>query len=322
LAASAQSFSNHKISLNPRFGTRKSRRSRTFDRRWRTSYYRPRPVRWRNDGAAPMHPSRFIYTPSPPGDLAMFAKLLCRVLVAAALGLGLIGASDAQQVVRVGSTPTGIPFTFLDTKTNQISGIMVDIIKEIGKDQGFTAEVSPMTFSTLIASLQANKIDVIAAAMYITAPRQEIVDFSDPIYTYGDGLVVSAKDPKDYKTLEDLKGEVVGAQIGTAYVKPLQDSGLFKEIKVYDSIPDIIRDVNIGRIKAGFADYPIVAYQIAQGGYPEARVAKNYKSMLVGSVGIAVRKGDKAMLDKINASLRKMKADGTIDKILANWGLK
>ena len=256
----------------------------------------------------------------------MFAKSLCRVLLcpilAAALGLGLIGASDAQQVVRVGSTPTGIPFTFLDTKTNQIAGIMVDIIKEIGKDQGFTAEVSPMTFSTLIASLQANKIDVIAAAMYITAPRQEIVDFSDPIYTYGDGLVVSAKDPKDYKTLEDLKGEIVGAQIGTAYVKPLQDSGLFKEIKVYDSIPDIIRDVNIGRIKAGFADYPIVAYQIAQGGYPEARVAKNYKSMLVGSVGIAVRKGDKAMLDKVNASLRKMKADGTIDKILANWGLK
>ena len=256
----------------------------------------------------------------------MFAKLVCRVLLcpilAAALGLGLIGAGDAQQVVRVGSTPTGIPFTFLDTKTNQISGIMVDIIKEIGKDQGFTAEVSPMTFSTLIASLQANKIDVIAAAMYITPPRQEIVDFSDPIYTYGDGLVVSAKDPKDYKTLEDLKGEVVGAQIGTAYVKPLQDSGLFKEIKVYDSIPDIIRDVNIGRIKAGFADYPIVAYQIAQGGYPEARVAKNYKSMLVGSVGIAVRKGDKAMLDKVNASLRKMKSDGTIDKILANWGLK
>jgi polar amino acid transport system substrate-binding protein len=158
--------------------------------------------------------------------------------------------------------------------------------------------------------------------MYITAPRQEVVDFSDPIYTYGDGLFVSAKDPTDYKSFEDLKGETVGVQIGTAYVKPLTDSGLFKEIKVYDTIPDIIRDVNIGRIKAGFADFPIVAYQLKQGLFPETRLAKNYKPMLVGSVGIAVRKGDKAMLDKVNASLRKMKADGTIDKILANWGLK
>src|SRR5881394_3303819 len=171
----------------------------------------------------------------------MFTRLFCRLLAVAVLCVGPIGVCNAQPVVRVGSTPTGVPFTFLDTKTNQISGIMVDLIKEIGKDQGFTPEVSPMTFSTLIASLQANKIDVIAAAMYITPPRQEIVDFSDPIYTYGDGLVVSAKDTKDYKTLEDLKGEIVGAQIGTAYVKPLQDSGLFKEIKVYDSIPDIIR---------------------------------------------------------------------------------
>src|SRR5579862_4443379 len=216
--------------------------------------------------------------PSPAKEAPMIVKWIGRIVVAAALAAMPIG-TGAQQVVRVGSTPTGVPFTFLDTKTNQISGIMVDLIKAIGNDQGFSVDVSPMTFSTLIASLQANKIDVIAAAMYITPTRQEVVDFSDPIYTYGDGLVVGAKDPKDYKTLDDLKGEIVGAQIGTAYVKPLQDSGLFKEVKVYDTIPDIIRDVNLGRIKAGFADYPIVAYQIAQGGFPETRLAKDYKSM-------------------------------------------
>ncbi len=240
-----------------------------------------------------------------------------------ALSLAFVGLmATAQTTLRVGSTPTGIPFTFLDTKTNQISGVMVDLIKEIGKDQGFAVEITPMSFSTLIAALQANKIDAIAAAMYITPPRLEVVDFSDPIYTYGDGLFVAAKDTKDYKGYEDLKGEVVGAQIGTAYVKPMQDSGMFKEVKVYDSIPDIMRDVNLGRIKAGFADYPIVAYNLSQGGFPDSRLAKNYKTAVVGSVGIAVRKGDKATLDKVNASLRKFKTDGTIDRILARWNLK
>jgi polar amino acid transport system substrate-binding protein len=252
----------------------------------------------------------------------VLAKTLRRVVAAFVIGIGLSGAAFAQPVVRVASTPTGVPFTFLDTKTNQVSGIMVDLMKAIGKDQGFAIEVTPMTFSTLIAALQAGKADVIAAAMYITPTRQEVVDFSDPIYTYGEGVFVAAKDTKDYKSMEDLKGETVGVQIGTAYVKPLTDSGLYKEIKVYDTIPDIIRDVNVGRIKAGFADFPIVAYQLAQGGYPETRLAKNYKPVLTGSVGIAVKKGDKAMLDKINASLRKFKGDGTIDKILAAWGLK
>lgn len=245
---------------------------------------------------------------------------LPRLFAACLVFVGLM--ANAQTVLRVGSTPTGIPFTFLDTKTNQISGVMVDLIKEIGKDQGFTTEISPMSFSTLIAALQGKKIDVIAAAMYITPPRQEVVDFSDPIYTYGDGLLVAAKDSKDYKGYEDLKGEIVGAQIGTAYVKPLQSSGMFKEVKVYDSIPDIMRDVNLGRIKAGFADLPIVAYNLSQGGFPETRLAKNYKPAVVGSVGIAVRKGDKATLDKINAALRKFKTNGTLDRILTHWNLK
>lgn len=230
--------------------------------------------------------------------------------------------ASAQSTLRVGSTPTGVPFTFLDTKTNQISGVMVDLIKEIGKDQGFAPEINAMGFSTLIASLQANKIDLIAAAMYMSPARQEVVDFSDPIYTYGDGLFVSAKDSKDYKSYDDLKGEVVGVQIGTAYIKPLQASGLFKEVKIYDSIPDIMRDVNLGRIKAGFGDYPIVAYQLSQGAFPETRLSKNYKAAVVGSVGIAVRKGDKATLDKVNAALRKFKTDGTVDRILGHWNLK
>ena len=39
--------------------------------------------------------------------------------------------------------------------------------------------------------MQANKIDIIAAAMYITPARKEAVDFSAPVYTYGEGLMVA-----------------------------------------------------------------------------------------------------------------------------------
>ena len=67
---------------------------------------------------------------------------------------------------------------------------------------------------------------------------------------------------------------------------------MFKEVKVYDSIPDIMRDVNLGRIKAGFADYPIVAYNLSLGSFPETRLAKNYKAAVVGSVLIVINHGD------------------------------
>ena len=240
------------------------------------------------------------------------------VALAALASQGTTWAQD--KVLKVGSTPTGVPFTFLDTKTNTIEGIMVDLIKAIAADAGFKVEVEGMPFATLIPSLTGNKIDIIAAAMYITPPRKEVIDFSEPIYTYGEGLFVSKKDTKEYTKLEELKGFTVGAQKGTAYVEPLQKSGLFADVKIYDNIPAILADVNAGRIQAGFADKPIVAYNLQQGLFPEARLVKGYTSTLVGSVGIGVRKADAELLKRINASLDKLKKNGTVDKILAKWG--
>jgi polar amino acid transport system substrate-binding protein len=243
-------------------------------------------------------------------------------LVASMLSCLAAAPVAAQQTLKVGSTPTGVPFTFLDTQSNTIQGVMVDLITAIGKDAGFAVQIEPMQFSALIGALTSNRIDLIAAAMYITPPRKEVINFSDPIYTYGDGLFVPKGDAKEYVGLEELKGQTVGAQVGTAYVEPLKKTGFFPEVKVYETIPDIMRDVNTGRLKAGFADYPIVAYNLQQGRFPEVRLVKSYKSQVVGSVGIGVRKADADLLAKVNASLAKLTADGTVKKILGKWGLE
>jgi len=250
----------------------------------------------------------------------MFKRHVLAAVAAFAFAAGT--PASAQQVLKVGSTPTGTPFTFLDTKTNTIQGVMVDLITEIGKDAGFQVQVEPMQFSTLIASLTSSKIDIISAAMFITAPRKEVIDFSEPVYTYGEGLLVPKTDTKDYTKPEDFKGEVVGAQIGTAFVDALKKMGIFSEVKAYDTIADILRDVNTGRLKAGFGDYPILAYNLKQGNFPDSRLVESYKPTVIGSVGIGVRKGDQALLTKINTSLAKLKANGTVDKILDKWGLK
>lgn len=240
----------------------------------------------------------------------------------ASLALAVAVPASAQQVVKVGSTPTSVPFTFLDTKTNTIQGVMVDIITEVGKDAGFQVQIEPMQFSTLIAALTSKKIDVISAAMFITPARKEVINFSDPVYTYGEGLLVPNSDTKNYAGFDDLKGATVGAQVGTAFVEPLKKTGLFPEVKIYDTIPDIMRDVNAGRLQAGFADYPVVAYNLKQGQFPQARLVESYKPTILGSVGIGVGKDNQELLTKINASLAKLKANGTLDKILGKWGLK
>src|SRR3546814_20600634 len=63
-------------------------------------------------------------------------------------------------------------------------------------------------------------------------------------------------------------------------------------------LADILRDVNLGRIKAGFGDKPILAYQLSQGKYPDVRLVESYESVVAGPVGIGVRHEDDALLNK------------------------
>jgi len=246
-------------------------------------------------------------------------------LVTAAVVVSAVGATlgaQAQTTYRAGSTPTGVPFTFLDTKTNSIQGVMVDLAQAIAKDQRIAIDIQGMPFSTLIPSLTSGKIDLIVAAVGMTPERQKVVDFTEPVYSYGDGMVVNTEDKGDYSKLDSLRGQIVGVQVGTVYVDPLKNTGLFKEVKVYDSLGDVMRDVALGRIKAGFGDYPIVAYQIGQGVHKGVRLVTEHQPLVRVNIGMAVRKGDQDKLAKVNASLKKLKADGTLDAIQHKWGLK
>src|SRR5690606_29341049 len=199
------------------------------------------------------------------------------LLAALAATLALGSAAQAQTVLKVGSTPTGSPFTFLDTKTNTIEGVMVDIIKAVGKEAGFGVMIGPMAFSALIGPRASKCIALISAAMFITEPRQKVVSFSQPVYRYGEGFMVPKGDDKQYKSFADMKGMTVGVQVGTAFVAPIQNSGMFKEVKLYDNPPDMMRDANAERIQGGFMDYRIAPSIIADGAYHKLKQAKSYE---------------------------------------------
>lgn len=247
------------------------------------------------------------------------ASVLASLTLVTSLGLS---ATTSAETIKVGSTPTGIPFTFLNTKTNQIEGAMVDMAHAVGKEAGFTPQIEAMPFSALIGSLTSKRIDMISAAMFITDKRKEVVDFSQPIYQYGEGLMLNKDAPKgNYTSLQDLKGLVVGVQVGTAFVEPLQKVDGVKEVKLYDGSADMIRDLNTGRIQAGILDYPIAAYILSQGNHPNVVMDKSYKPTVVGSIGMATNKGNIELMARINKALDKLKADGTVDQIMKKWGL-
>jgi polar amino acid transport system substrate-binding protein len=245
---------------------------------------------------------------------------ILKVIICTTLSLSALpGMAQMNKVLTVAATPTAVPFNFLDTKTNSLQGVMIDVTNALSKELGFTPELQPTPFNALIPSLQTKKIDMISSAFAVTEKRAEVVDFSDRLFSYGEAVVVNAGDDTEYKNTSDFNGKVVGVQTGTVIAEPMKEVTGIKELRFYDTMQDLIREVSIGRIDVALGDGPVMLYTIANSGVKNVRNATSYQQEIEINIAIAVRKGDKELLDTINRGIAIIKADGTLDAILKKW---
>lgn len=232
-----------------------------------------------------------------------------------------VSASVQAAALTAGSPPSSAPTTFLDTKSGKIEGFMPDVAAEVAKRQHLDVNFTAVPFATLIQSVIAGKIDMIVAGMTPTPERAKRIAFSQPVTAFGAGLVVRDDNKKTYHSWQDLKGEVVGTMAGTDYTQSLMQSGIAKEVKVYDSPADMTRDLSLGRIAAGMNDYPILKAQEKAGGLKGMHVVDGYKPESVSPMAFGVKKDNEKLLADINSALDAMKADGSLQQIKNKWGM-
>ena len=207
---------------------------------------------------------------------------------------------------------------------NELSGVAVDLTRAISKQIGVPIEYQPMIFADLIPAVDSGKIDVIATNMAITPERERKVDFSRPYYNaLPEALVVQSSDATPYRTLADLKGLPVGAQKGSIQLALLQRIGGFSEVRIYDTQKDAWEAVASGQIRATITPGVETRYAAKTGDLPHgARVVDTYQSASPRPrAALAVRKGNRELLEKINAALATLEADGTLESIFNKYGL-
>lgn len=219
----------------------------------------------------------------------------------------------------IASTVTGVPTTFLNMKTSEIEGTMVDAMKYVANRLGVKLRIVETPWSALIPSLTGKKVDLLAAAMVITEKRKEVIDFSDPIFPYCEGLIVKASDARQYKSMADIKDLRVGAQVGTIYAKALEEKGV-KNLKVYEQAGEIMMDISNDRLDAAVIDGPIAGYLSKSKPEFKVRLVDTYQSVMCGDLGVGVRKEDQKLKNEINKIVAEMKAKGMVKDILKKWG--
>lgn len=224
-------------------------------------------------------------------------------------------ATPTKDKYIIASDSSFAPFVFQDDR-NQYTGIDMELIKAIAKDQGFTVEVTNPGFDAAINSVQTGQADGIIAGMSVTDARKKTFDYSDPYYTANSILAV--KDSSNIKSYEELKGKTVGVKTGTASQTFLEEnkSKYGYSIKTFSDAASMYDSLNTGSVAAVMDDEPVVKYAIKQG----KKLKTPIEGTPSGQVAFAVKKGSNPeLIEMFNNGLANLKESGKYQEILDKY---
>ncbi len=234
-------------------------------------------------------------------------------LLAVAAALVFATPALAADKLRIGTEGAYPPFNQIDASGNVV-GFDVEIAKALCVKMQADCEIVTSDWDGIIPALNAKKFDFIAASMSITDERKQAVDFTDPYYT--NKLQFIAPKSVDFKTDEaSLDGKVIGAQRATIAGTWLEDNlGEVVEVKLYDTQENAYLDLASGRVDGVLAD-KLVNWEWLKSDAGKDFEFKGEPVFDNDKIGIAVRKGDDALREKLNGALKAIVEDGTYQQI-------
>jgi polar amino acid transport system substrate-binding protein len=207
------------------------------------------------------------------------------------------------------------PMDFRDDNNNLV-GFDIDIDRALSAKLGVQIKNVPTDWSGIIPSLQNKKLDMILSALGITKDREKSVSFSKPYFMGGMTVISNKKNKHPIKNDKDLKGKVVGVQLGAqAIVDYAEKVPGIKDVKKYDKTTEGLQDLANGRIDAYIDDFQIASYYMT-------KVPGQYVKHELGveePYGIAFRKDDKKLQDSVQKAFDELKQEGVLSKISKKW---
>lgn len=191
-------------------------------------------------------------------------------------------------------------------------GIDVEIAQAIADMLGLELQVDDMEFDAALQAAQQGKSDIVMAGVTITDERLEVMNFSE---SYATGVqVIIVKEGSDI-TLDNLGDQMIGTQIGTTGNIYCCDDYGDDHVVAYDTGASAVQALVNGQVDCVVIDdMPAREFVKANAGLTildTEYVVENY--------AIGMPKDNTALLDAVNEALASLKADGTVDSIVAKY---
>jgi len=219
--------------------------------------------------------------------------------------------AEATEVIKMGTNAAFPPYEFKEGE--KFVGIDVEIAEAIAAKLGMKLEIVDMEFDSIITSVNQGEVDFGMAGMTVTEERLEEVDFTS---SYATGVqVVIVAEGSDIKSLDDLEGKKIGVQLGTTGDIYASDDFGSDNVVQYGKGADAVIALKGGDVDAVIIDNePAKAFVAENGGLKILET-----EYAIEDYAIAIKKGNTELLDKINAALEELTADGTIDAIISKY---
>jgi len=247
--------------------------------------------------------------------LTLLPAALAATLLLAACGSSDDGASGTTTpgevtlvtagTLTVCTNPPFEPFEF--EEDGQIVGLDMDIVGEVAQDLGVTLTPKVAAFDGIQsgADLNSGNCDIVASGITITDERKAKFDFSEPYFDADQGLLVP--EGSDLETVADLEGKKISVQQATTGETWVTDNGLtaiqFADLGLQ------VQALKTGQVDAAVNDVAVLGPFVSEG----FEVAATFSTG--EQYGLGIKKGNTALLDAVNATLDRIRTDGTYDAI-------
>lgn len=238
------------------------------------------------------------------------------------------GAADLEALRSAGSvriaTAEGMPMSGLgaDGKINGYSG---EIVQKVFDALG-VAKIEPtvLEYQGLIPGLQADRWDMVAAGLDMTAPRCKVVLYTHPVVINPEGIAVKKGNPKNIKGHDDFVNNpdlilaVIAGSSQAAYARDTRKVPAAQILEV-PTERGIVDAVIAGRADAGATGLSGIELMTDNDKDRDVIEPVKLEDVPSSAAGFLFRKEDKAFRDAFDTELDKLRTSGELSALAEKW---
>jgi polar amino acid transport system substrate-binding protein/arginine/ornithine transport system substrate-binding protein len=225
----------------------------------------------------------------------------------------------APATLRVGVEGNYPPFSRMGPD-GRLTGFDIDIARALCTEMKVQCTLVQQEWDGMMPALNARKFDMIVASMTITEERKKAAAFSDPYYSVPSRFVGKAGAFKDHSPAA-LKGKKIIVLRNSPRAQYVAANYKDSDVLLVTKETDVYLELLAGRGDIGFGSSVVSADALLKRpeGKAFAQVGPSINLDGGGGVGIAFRKNDDALRERVNAALKAIRANGTYQKLAAQY---